>query len=515
MDFLLDALRVTGLIFLVLIVFNLMIVVHEWGHFLAARWRGLKVEKFYVWFGKALWKKKINGVEYGLGSIPMGGYVALPQMAPMGAIEGKTEDGQDTLPPISPLDKIIVAFAGPLFSFLLAAFFAVLVWAFGTKQHEIDVTTTIGQVAENSPGARAGLQAGDKVLNIDGKPVRGFRGLVDSITWHVVSSEGDTINFHVDRPGKGELDIPVKAEKPPQDPATGGWWRSIFTRPAFRQVGIGPHESLKVLQFTGEAKNGPAEEAGVQKGDDLVSLDGIKLWSRWHMAQLLEPRVGKAVPLEVLRDGKIVSLTVTPRPPDQRPPDWVLIKRNPEKNNQIEVDNRLDTIGILSMDPFGKELPNSHPSPGSQLKDAAMTIWNTLAAITSSKSDLGASHLSGAIGIGTVYYNLLQDPDGWRRVLWFSVVLNVNLALLNLLPFPVLDGGHIVMAIYEWIRRRPINLRLLEVVQTACVLLLFGFMIFISFKDAGDVFGVGRKSEEEVPKKVEEKFLPPGQRGGN
>src|SRR6476619_3163814 len=112
----------------VLLLFNLLIFVHELGHFFAARWRGMKVDRFAIWFGKPIWKKKINGVEYALGWIPAGGYVALPQMATMEAIEGKSDNSEQPLPPISPLDKIIVAFAGPLFSFLLAVFFAVIVW---------------------------------------------------------------------------------------------------------------------------------------------------------------------------------------------------------------------------------------------------------------------------------------------------------------------------------------------------------------------------------------------------
>src|SRR5580704_7359837 len=112
----------------VVLIFNLIIGVHELGHFLAARWRGLKIERFAIWFGKPIWKKKINGVEYALGTIPFGGYVSLPQMATMEAIEGKTDDTAEQLPPVSALDKIIVAFAGPLFSFMLALSFAVIVW---------------------------------------------------------------------------------------------------------------------------------------------------------------------------------------------------------------------------------------------------------------------------------------------------------------------------------------------------------------------------------------------------
>src|SRR5881275_3466545 len=97
----------------VLMLFNLLIGVHELGHFLAAKWRGLKVDRFAIWFGKPIWKKKIGGVEYALGTIPAGGYVALPQMATMEMIEGKGDGSEQPLPPISALDKIIVAVAGP------------------------------------------------------------------------------------------------------------------------------------------------------------------------------------------------------------------------------------------------------------------------------------------------------------------------------------------------------------------------------------------------------------------
>src|SRR3954451_991700 len=125
----------------VLVLFNLLIVVHELGHFLAARWRGLYIEKFGVWFGKPIWKKTINGVQYSLGSLPFGGFVALPQLAPMDIIEGKADIDRSKLPKISALDKIIVAVAGPVFSLLLALFFASLIWVVGRPVSEGDSTT--------------------------------------------------------------------------------------------------------------------------------------------------------------------------------------------------------------------------------------------------------------------------------------------------------------------------------------------------------------------------------------
>src|SRR5689334_15023090 len=139
-------LKVIFIILEVILLFNLLIFVHELGHFLAARWRGLKVDRFAIWFGKPIWQKEINGITYCLGSIPAGGYVALPQMAAMDTIEGKPSTPGDQLPPIGVLDKIIVAVAGPLFSFGLALVFAVLVWGIGRPVSETETTTTIGYV---------------------------------------------------------------------------------------------------------------------------------------------------------------------------------------------------------------------------------------------------------------------------------------------------------------------------------------------------------------------------------
>src|SRR3954447_12569018 len=151
----------------VLVLFNLLIVVHEIGHFLAARWRGLYIEKFGVWFGKPIWKKTINGVQYSLGSLPFGGFVALPQLAPMDIIEGKADVDRAKLPPVSAIDKIIVAVAGPFFSLLLAFVLATLIWAVGYPVSEGDTATTIGYILPESPAIGAGLQPGDRILEVD------------------------------------------------------------------------------------------------------------------------------------------------------------------------------------------------------------------------------------------------------------------------------------------------------------------------------------------------------------
>jgi len=112
-----------------------------------------------------------------------------------------------------------------------------------------------------------------------------------------------------------------------------------------------------------------------------------------------------------------------------------------------------------------------------------MSIFNTVGAIASSKSDVKLQHMSGPIMMLRVYYNMFSNTDGWRLALWFSVVLNVNLALLNLLPIPVLDGGHITMSIIEKIRRRPLSPRFVEYITTGFALLLISFMLYITFFD--------------------------------
>jgi len=263
---LLHIVRVVFILLEVLILFNLLIVVHELGHFLAARWRGLYIEKFGVWFGKPLWKKTINGVQYSLGSLPFGGFVALPQLAPMDIIEGKADMDRARLPKISALDKIIVAIAGPLFSLLLALFFAAIVWAVGHPVSEGDSTTVIGYVLPDSPAQKVGLQPGDKILSVDGKPVRRFMGMSDSVSWDVVRSEGEKIAVKFERDGKVQTVLvePYKAE-------TRGWRRK-----SVRQLLIYPAETPIVDKVE---PNTPAAAAGLRSGDIIRGFDKTPIYN--------------------------------------------------------------------------------------------------------------------------------------------------------------------------------------------------------------------------------------------
>ena len=248
----------------VLLIFNVIIIVHELGHFLAGRWRGLYIEEFGVWFGKPLWRRKIGGVYYSLGSIPAGGFVKLPQMAPMESLEGDTEIPRDQLKDIRPIDKIIVAFAGPLFSFMLALTLGAVVWQIGKPVADSDETTVIGFVEKGGPADQAGLRAGDEILEIDGKTVKRFGGTSQSVIWNIIRSEGEKILFKVKR-GDQVQEI------------WSGWHKETtdsWRRPSLRKVHIGPRMAPWV--FLVEPKTVGAA-AGLQAGDLIETVNGQPL----------------------------------------------------------------------------------------------------------------------------------------------------------------------------------------------------------------------------------------------
>ncbi|MEI6074116.1 MAG: RIP metalloprotease RseP [Verrucomicrobiota bacterium] len=452
----------------VVLLFNLLIGVHELGHFLAARWRGLKVERFAIWFGPTLWKRKIGDVEYVLNSIPFGGYVSLPQMATMEGIEGKTETPADQLPNVSPLDKIIVAFAGPLFSFLLAVLFAVVVWQVGKPSNEADNTTTVGWVDPNGPAAKAGLMPGDTILEVDGQPVHHFAPTSsDSVTWRIVTSTGTNIAIKYLRDGKEATAYAV-----PFHPKTT--WSE---RKSLRKILITAAGKSSIYEI---ATNSPAALAGLKAGDEVVALNGEKIYNPLavdYAQEAMSNSPVKPLTLTIRRGSAQFDRTVLPVKP-------------------LQPTNAYPLLGIMSWQ-GDTNISLVHPSPLEQIQVSTSQIFNTLGALFS-KSDIGVQQLGGAVMIIRVYSNLFQDEDGWRRVLWFSVILNVNLALINMLPLPVLDGGHITLSLIEWIRRRPVSAKILNSIQYGFMALLIFFMLYIAFFDTGDWLRSAR-ADREVP----------------
>ena len=253
---------------------------------------------------------------------------------------------------------------------------------------------------------------------------------------------------------------PYKAE-------TRGWRRK-----SVRQLLIYPAETPIIEKV--EPK-GPAAAAGLRPGDIIRGFNKRPSTIRsrcWNTSANIQ--IDELV-LHVERNGSKLDIPVKPTP----------LPTAGEMKPRIGI--QWDTSGIVSI---------QHPNPIEQVYNSVTSTLKTIGAVASPKSDVKLQHLSGPVGIGRIYYLLFQSERGWQLALWFSVILNVNLAILNLLPIPVLDGGHIVLALIESVRRKPVNMRVLEVIQTSCAVLIIGYMLYITFFDVQDLPFVRKKLDQ-------------------
>lgn len=457
-----------------LFLFAVTVFVHELGHFIAGKKMGLVIERFAIGFGPKIagWKK--DGVEYVINWLPLGGYVALPQMAPMEMVEGKNEKTQEDLPEITPWAKIVVAFFGPLFSFLLALTLAFLVSWIGYPVSGNVNTTTIGYIAEDSAASNSELEIGDTILEIDGHEAMGWRGHPHAVQESIVLGTNKNVNLKV-RKLNGEIkEYSIEPEE-------------MENHENLRALGILGAEDVYIDSLI---KDSPGELAGLKKGDHVIKVNGQKIYNRIQVIDIVEEGGNSAVDLLVRRNEKEMSFNIQPRV------GYFLIEN--EDGSEIEEPTEKALIGING---WGAENSVLKPSPWTQIANSSTLIFRTLSAIASKDSSVGVQHLSGPVGI----YRIIQAQLAvdWRRVLHFFVILNVNLAILNLMPIPILDGGHIVFSVVEWLRRKPLEVKLMYAMQSGFYFLLMGFFIFITYKDVVR-WHRDSKTEQEV-KKIEQK----------
>jgi regulator of sigma E protease len=293
-----------------------------------------------------------------------------------------------------------------------------------------------------------------------------------SVKWRVVRSEGPEIPIQVERAGQVlEFRVaPIKEQ-------TKAWQRKPL-----REILIEPAHTAIINAVV---PNGPAARAGLRRGDAVLAVNGQRLFSNAGLGDYLEKHGATNLTLTIARDSQTLAVRLQPEVP-------------------LNAPDARPRLGIL-WDMSGGRMTLAHPGVVEQVAGSIEALISTFGALFSRKSDIKPQHLSGPAKIINIYYVLFQSEQGWRLALWFSVILNVNLALLNLLPIPVLDGGHITLALVEGIRRKPVNARVLNVVQTACAALIIGYMLYITFYDVQDT--TWRQRPDRLP---DMKFAPQG-----
>ncbi|RME93578.1 MAG: RIP metalloprotease RseP [Verrucomicrobia bacterium] len=419
----------------VVLLFGATIFVHELGHFLVALWRRMRVEAFAIGFGPKIWSATRKGIEYSIRWIPAGGFVRLPQMVTSEALEGGSRSGEP-IPPAPPSSKILVAIAGPAMNVAFAFLVATVIYFVGLPV--LVNPSLVGRVDPDSEEAKLGIREGDRIVEVSGKPVKSWEeintitALAPSNVFHVViEREGQRLAFDLRARTNEVVGLKYLNLEPLEHPVAGMVEADM-----------------------------PAAKAGLQPGDEFVSVNGVPVLGREHLIELVSRHEGQPIEVVVKRDGRLVTLTMAP-------------KYDPERKRA--------RIGVMFAGGV-YEVIRPGPTPWEQVKgvwDRTVAVLGAL--IRSKETGVKAKDLSGPVGILSAM--AVKAKTDFRLLLDFLVLLNINLAILNLLPVPVLDGGHVVMAILEKIRGRPLSLRAIEVTNTVFAACLLAFMLYVTFFD--------------------------------
>ncbi len=418
-----------------IVAISLLVVIHEYGHFWVARRFGVHVIRFSVGFGKPLFEfKDRHGTAYSVAPIPLGGYVKMLDSREAPVPEAMQD--QDFMRK-SPWVRIAIAAAGPLANFI----FAVLVyWALfmgGTTS----LIPVISDVKGDTPAAAAGFRAGDEILSIGDEQVTSWQ----DVSWQLLSHIGETLTLPVTVRGESgaqrSLELTLNrylADADQPEPITG--------------LGLMPRLPEPGLTINQVMPDSAAEEAGLMSGDELQSLNGEKLnsWQDW--VDGVRAAAGQEILVDVLRYGEPVSVVAVPR--------------------SVTLDSG-ETVGQIGVTAQVPEIPEawlreSYPGPVRSLllgfeKTGQMIVFTLDASWKMLTGELAVKNLSGPISIAKVAGD--SASGGLMAFVGFLALLSVSLGVFNLLPVPILDGGHILFYSAELIRGRPLP----ESVQIAAV----------------------------------------------
>lgn len=441
----------------VLLLFGISILVHEAGHFLAARWMGMRADAFAIGFGPAIWKRRVGGTEYRVNAIPFGGYVALPQLDPSAMDKVQGGASGEPLPPAAWWRRVVVAVAGPAGNVALAFALALVVAALPYRpvipgfEHVADAT--IGWVVPDSPADRAGLRVGDRVLAVGGTPVQTADEFITEC--HLLSGEGDARLSVSNLLDGAAREVAVPQRRTP---------RGFYAPDGIAMAGV---------RSVAEVVPGSAaEKAGIAPGDLLHDLDGVPVFGFDDFTNRVAAAgaAGRPMLLGVLRSGARVEATLSPAF-DEEAGRWLL--------------------GVATdFAEAGAKQWMKHRNPWRQVRGDAGSILRVLRGLFLPRHKGEAGKVAGALG-GPV--SIVAGIWSWLLVsipvtIGFIRYLNVNLAILNLLPIPVLDGGHVLLALWEGATGRKPSRRLVEFVMNVFVVLLLALFALLTFRDSWSLF---------------------------
>ena len=439
------------------VLLGILIFVHEFGHFLFAKLLGVKVLKFSLGFGPKLLGRKYGDTEYLISAVPLGGYVKMLGQSdnPQGEEEEIPEEEKVRAYNFQPVWKrFLIVFSGPFFNLVFAALIFVLVFFSGVPVPLPD----IGKVEGNSPAAAAGLLSGDRVIEIDGKDVASWHDISKAIS----DNQGKKLLFKVKRDNL-LVEVQVSPEKK-VDKNVFGEDKKVWS------VGI---EAL-VLPVVGEVmKDSRAAKAGLLKGDRIIEINGASL-KTWHdMTDLIHENPEKPLLFRIQRGQQVMDMTITPKKEVYQTPD------GEEK-----------AIGLIGIKPLGNDFikkfgPIESVSLGLKRK-WDISVLTILSMVKLIQRVIPSNTIGGPIMIFQMAGE--QASQGALNFFTFMAVISINLGVLNLLPIPILDGGHILFLGIEAVIRRPLNENVVMIAQKVGLVLLLSLMAFAFYNDIVRLF---------------------------
>lgn len=431
-----------------------LIAIHEFGHYWVARKLGVKVLVYSIGFGPTLlkWTSKKSGIQYQLSALPLGGYVKM-----LDEREGNVAEAD--LPYAfnrqSPWKRIAIVAAGPLINLLFAI---VLFWILFLPSQE-QLNTRIGKVLPNTPAAQVDLHVGDKVLTVDGEQTPTW----EKLNFALVDRAGETgqILMTVDRDGtQKSVALPIHNFLKDQ------------SQSALDILGFLPYRPQMPAVIHQLSEDGAAIRQGMKVGDQILSINGIKMNDWFDVVDVVQKSPEKLLNIDVLRNGQMVHLQVMP---------------------QGKRDNMGNTTGMLGVqsNPAKVNIPNDYKqtiqyNPAQALGMAVDKTTQISGMILNSivkmfRGLIGLENLSGPITIAKVAGQSAEM--GWQTFISFMALMSVSLGILNLLPIPMLDGGHLVYYFIEAIRGKPVSEQIQMMGLKIGMVLLSSMMLLALFND--------------------------------